>query len=116
MSTRNDRAQQSLDIIVEEIRRIAAEGPTADELAKAKSFLIGSYALRFDTSGKIAGQLLSLQLENLDIDYLDQRKALIEGVTDADIRRAAKRFLADARLLVLMVGRPAGVASGVNGG
>jgi zinc protease len=116
VSTRNDRAQQSLDIIVEEIRRIAAEGPTADELAKAKSFLIGSYALRFDTSGKIAGQLLSLQLENLGVDYLDKRKALIEGVTDADIRRAAKRFLADARLLVLMVGRPTGVTSGVNGG
>jgi zinc protease len=116
VSTRNDRAQQSLDIIVEEIRRIAAEGPTPEELAKAKSFLIGSYALRFDTSGKIAGQLLSLQLENLDIDYLDRRKGLIEGVTDADIRRAAKRFLADARLLVLMVGRPAGVISGVNGG
>jgi zinc protease len=116
VSTRNDRAQQSLDIVVEEIRRIAAEGPTPEELAKAKSFLIGSYALRFDTSGKIAGQLLSLQLENLDIGYLDQRKALIEGVMDADIRRAAKRFLADARLLVLMVGRPAGVVSGVNGG
>jgi zinc protease len=116
VSTRNDRAKQSLDIIVEEIRRIAADGPMAEELAKAKSFLIGSYALRFDTSGKIAGQLLSLQLENLDIGYLDQRKALIEGVTDVDIRRAAKRFLADARLLVLMVGRPAGVASGVNGG
>ena len=116
VSTRNDRAQQSLDIITEEIRRIAAEGPTSEELAKAKSFLIGSYALRFDTSGKIAGQLLSLQLENLDISYLDQRKALIEGITDADIRRAAKRFLADARLLVLMVGRPVGVISGVNGG
>jgi zinc protease len=116
VSTRNDRAQQSLDIITEEIRRIAAEGPTSEELAKAKSFLIGSYALRFDTSGKIAGQLLSLQLENLDVSYLDQRKALIEGITDADIRRAAKRFLADARLLVLMVGRPVGVISGVNGG
>jgi zinc protease len=116
VSTRNDRAQQSLDIIVEEIRRIAAEGPTAEELAKAKSFLIGSYALRFDTSGKIAGQLLGLQLENLDIAYVEQRKALIEGVKDADIRRAAKRFLVDARLLVLMVGRPAGVVSGVNGG
>jgi zinc protease len=116
VSTRNDRAQQSLDIIVEEIRRIVADGTTPEELAKAKSFLIGSYALRFDTSGKIAGQLLSLQLENLDVDYLDRRKALIEGVTDADIRRAATRFLADARLLVLMVGRPVGVTSGVNGG
>jgi zinc protease len=116
VSTRNDRAQQSLSIIVDEIKRLAVEGPSADELAKAKSFLIGSYALRFDTSGKIAGQLLSLQLENLDIGYLDRRRGLIEAVSEQDVRRAATRFLADARLLVLMVGRPDGVSSGVDGG
>ena len=112
VSTSNNRAAETLAIIVEEIRRIAAEGPTADELAKAKSYLIGSYALRFDTSGKIASQLLEIQLENLGIDYIDRRNKLIEAVSAADVRRAAKRFLADPRLLVLMVGRPAGLSTG----
>jgi zinc protease len=106
VSTRNDRAAESLSIIVEEIRRIASEGPTADELAQAKSYLIGSYALRFDTSSKIAGQLLDIQLENLGIDYINRRNALIEAVSAEDIRRAAARFLADSKLLVMLVGRP----------
>jgi zinc protease len=106
VSTRNDRAAESLAIILEEIRRIAEAGPTAEELAKAKSYLIGSYPLRFDTSGKIAEQLLQIQLDDLGIDYIDRRNGLVEAVTADDVRRAASRFLADAKLLVTLVGRP----------
>ncbi|MEX2128396.1 MAG: pitrilysin family protein [Xanthobacteraceae bacterium] len=106
VSTRNDRAAESLAIILDQIKKIAEAGPTAEELAKAKSYLIGSFPLRFDTSGKIAGQLLEIQLENLGIDYIDRRNGLIEAVTADDVRRAAARFLANARLLVTLVGRP----------
>jgi zinc protease len=105
VSTRNDRAAESLEIILAEIRELAEEGPTPEELAKAKSFLIGSFPLRFDTSGKIAGQLLQIQLDNLGIDYIDRRNRLIEAVTRDDVRRAAKRFL-DEALLVTLVGQP----------
>lgn len=106
VSTRNDRAAESLSIILEEIRRLAAEGPSDEELANAKSYLIGSFPLRFDTSGKVAGQLLEIQMENLGIDYVDRRNGLVQAVTIADVRRAAGRFLKDARLLVTLVGRP----------
>jgi zinc protease len=111
VSTRNDRAAESLAIIVDQIRQIALSGPTAEELAKAKSFLIGSYPLRFDTSAKIAGQMLEIQLEKLGIDYIDRRNGLVQAVTAEDVRRAARRFLADARLLVMLVGRPDPVPS-----
>ena len=106
VSTRNDRAAETLEIIVAEIKRIAADGPTADELEKTKRFLIGSYPLRFDTSGKITANLLDIQIENLGIDYIDKRNALIEAVTFEDIRRAARRFLAEVKLLVMLVGQP----------
>lgn len=106
VSTRNDRAAESLNIIREQIKKIADSGPTAEELAKAKSYLIGSFPLRFDTSGKIAGQLLEIQLENLGIDYIERRNGLIQAVAAEDVQRAAKRFLTDARLLVTLVGRP----------
>jgi len=106
VSTRNDRAVETLEIIVAEIKRIATDGPTADELDKTKRFLIGSYPLRFDTSGKITANLLDIQIENLGIDYIDKRNALIEAVTIEDIRRAARRFLAEVKLLVMLVGQP----------
>jgi len=112
VSTRNDRAAESLQIIVGEIKRIAEEGPTAEELDKAKRFLIGSYPLRFDTSGKITANLLDIQIENLGIDYIDKRNALIEAVTPEDARRAARRFLAEVKLLVMLVGQPEGTPLG----
>lgn len=115
VSTRNDRVAESLSVIEAEIRRMASEGPTAEELEKAKKFLIGSYALRFDTSGKIAGQLLQIQLDNLGIDFIDRRNGLVAAVGAEDVRRVAKRLLADPRFLVSIAGRPVGVAPGQGG-
>jgi zinc protease len=105
-STRNDRAFDALGIIQEEIARLAKEGPTAEELAQAKSYLTGSYLLHFDTSAKVASQLLEIQLNDLGIDYIYRRNALVEAVSAEDVRRAAQRLLASGRFLVLMVGRP----------
>ena len=84
---------------------MANEGPTEDELAKAKAYLKGSYALNFDTSTKIASQLLQIQLDDLGIDYIDKRNGLIDAVTLEDARRAAKR-LAEGGMLVTVVGQP----------
>lgn len=106
VQTRSDRAFESLDIIDSEIARLAKDGPTADEIDKAKKYLIGSYPLRFDTSAKIAANLLDIQFDELGLDYIDKRNAEIEAVTAADVRRAANRFLSGARMLTVLVGEP----------
>jgi zinc protease len=104
-ATRADRTAQTLEVVQQEIRRLAETGPTEEELAKAKSFLIGSYALRFDTSGKIAAQLVQIQLDDLGIGYIDKRNSLVEAITMADVKRVAKRLL-EGGMLVTVVGRP----------
>jgi zinc protease len=104
-ATRADRSTETLEIIEREIHRLAKEGPTDEEFAKAKSYLKGSFALGLDTSSKIARQLLQMQLDHLGIDYIDKRGEKIDAVTIADARRVAKRLL-DSGLLVTVVGRP----------
>jgi zinc protease len=106
-ATRADKAGETLAIIEEETRRMAAEGPTQEELDKAKAYLKGSYALSFDTSSKIAGQLVQIQLDKLGIDYPERRGAMLDAVTLADAKRVAKRLL-DTKLLTLVVGRAQG--------
>jgi zinc protease len=113
--TRADRTGDALALIEAEIARMAKDGPTEDELAKAKSYLKGSYPLSFDTSGKIASQLLRIQLDDLGIDYINKRNGLIEAVTLDDAKRAARR-LAAGGLFVTVVGRPKGLASKEPGG
>ncbi len=108
-STKNERAAESLSVIEEEIAKMAADGPTAEELDKAKKYLTGSYALRFDSSTKIAGQLVHLQTEGFPVDYLDRRNAEIETVTLDDAKRVAKRLFDGKKLLVAVAGKPTGM-------
>jgi zinc protease len=91
-ATQADRTADAVGIIEREIKRMREEGPTVDELEKAKSFLKGSYALNFDTSTKIIGQLVQLQIDGLGTDYINQRNKLVEAVTIEDAKRAAHRL------------------------
>jgi zinc protease len=108
-STKNERAAESLRVIEEEIAKLAADGPTAEELVKAQRYLTGSYALRFDSSLKIASQLVHLQTEGFDVDYLDERNPMIDAVTLDDAKRVAGRLFGRDGMLVTIVGRPVGL-------
>ena len=106
VATKNEEIGQSLDVIKAELKRMADDGPTPTELANAKSYLTGSYALRFDTNAKIANQLLGILQEDLGIDYIDRRNKEIEAVTLEDVKRVAKRLLKADDLIVTVVGKP----------
>jgi zinc protease len=106
-STKNERAAESIAVIEEEIGKLCADGPS-EELDKARKVLVGSYALRFDTSTKIAGNLVALQMENYPVEFLDERNGRIERVTLEDTKRVAKRLFEGKKLLVVAAGRPEG--------
>ena len=109
VATMNERIAESLDVIRAELKRMADDGPTAEELANAKSYLTGAYALRFDTNGKIAQQLLGIQEDDLGIEYVKTRNEQISAITMEDVRRVAKRLLKTDDLIVTIVGQPDGV-------
>jgi zinc protease len=107
-STKNERARESISVITAEIEGLSGGNVSADELDKAKKYLTGSYALRFDTSTKIARELLQAQLDDLGMDYFNRRNEEIAAVNAADIARVAKRLLDTKRMLVVVVGQPVG--------
>ena len=108
-STKNERAAESIGIIEQEIRSLAQDGPSEQELATAKNFLIGSYALRLDTSAKLASQLVHIKAHGLGRSYLDERNGLVAGVSLDDAVRTAKRLYGAGELLTVVVGRPVGL-------
>jgi zinc protease len=118
--TRADRAGDTLDAIEKEIRRIAEDGPTQNELDEAKSYLKGSQMLALDTSSKLAQALLQYQLDKLPIDYIEKRNAIVDAVTLDDAKKAARKLWGQG-LITVVVGRapqaaaqPAAVAPQAN--
>ena len=83
-----------------------------EELANAKSYLTGSFPLRFDNSQRIAGMLVSMQVDDLGIDYFDRRNSYIEAVGLDDIERVARRLLKPGDLTFVVVGEPRGLDTG----
>lgn len=111
VATANDSMAQSIEVIRDEWRRMATEGVTEEELEKAKRYLTGAYALRFDSNAGIAGILVGLQAAGLPIDYPEIRNGLVEAVTIEDVKRVAARVLSEDRLNIVVVGRPEGLTT-----
>lgn len=111
LGTRNEKAGEALDVVKETMKRFAEEGPTAAELAETKTYLTGSYALRFDSNSKIASQLLAIQQDNLGIDYINRRNDMIDAVTLDQAKAQGKRISQPDKLIVTVVGKPEGIKS-----
>ena len=109
VATANERVGRSLELIEGEWRRMAEGGVTDDELERAKKYLTGAFALRFDSNAKIARYLAGVQVAGLGIDYIDERNGLVEAVTKDDIARVAQRLLHPEELMVVVVGDPEGL-------
>jgi len=107
--TRADRAGETVEAINNEIRRMAEDGPTQQELDEAKSYLKGSRMLALDTSSKLASALLQYQLDQLPIDYIEKRNAVVDAVTLDDAKKAAQRLWGHG-LITVIVGRPLATA------
>ena len=88
---------------------IARNGVTQAELDAAKTYMTGSYPLRFDGNGNIADILVGMQMDGLPIDYIGRRNALIEAATLGDVNRVARERLTPDTLTFVVVGKPKGL-------
>jgi zinc protease len=111
MATANETVADAIDLIRAEWARLASEGVSPEELAAAKTYLTGSYPLRFDGNAEIAEILVGMQLDGLPIDYVTDRNAMVEAVTLEDVRRVVARVFRPDDLLFVVTGQPQGVAS-----
>ena len=102
--TRTAEVPKVIAITRDELARLIKEPVTDRELSLAKSYLIGSFPLRLDTSGKVADFLVGIEHQQLGLDYPDRYKARIAAVTAADVQRAAARFFAPDSLSRVVVG------------
>lgn len=98
---------RALEGIVAELRRIRSTSVTAEELRDAKSYLTGSLALGLESLGGVVNLLLSIERNELGLDYLDRYPGIIDALSAESLLDAARTHLDPDRLAIGVAG-PAG--------
>ncbi|MEX5217293.1 MAG: insulinase family protein [Nitrospira sp.] len=104
LQTRTEATNQAITGVLQELKGMR-EGPVSDqEINDAKSFIMGSFPLRIDTSAKLAQVLAQVEFYNLGLDYFTQYPKAIEKVTKDDVLRVAKQYLDPQHYALVVVG------------
>ena len=104
LQTRRDQAGEALAVVRATLKEFLAQGPTADELKKAKQNIVGGFPLRIDSNRKILDYLGAIGFYRLPLTYLDDFVPNVEKVTLADIRNAFARRVDPERMVTVIVG------------
>jgi predicted Zn-dependent peptidase len=100
--TAPSRAAEVLKIVTEELDKMAASGPTNEELTAAKSHIRGATALGLEDSGARMSRLGRSQLAHGRVPSLAELDAQVAAVTREDLARVAKTVLDGPRSLVVL--------------
>jgi zinc protease len=104
VAAKKDSMRRTIAVVRETMRKFAADGPTEQELADAKTYLNGSFPLAFASDAGLAAQLNYLQQLGLGIDYLDKRAGLIDALSLAEVRRAGRRLCDPSKMTIVVAG------------
>lgn len=112
LQTRRDQAGEALAVVRATLKDFLANGPTPDELTRAKQNLVGGFPLRIDSNRKILDYLGVIGFYHLPLTYLDDFVPNVEKVTLDDIRAAFQRRVDPARMATVIVGADAQAVPG----
>ena len=104
--TKNQTLRKTIDETLRVIRQLMTDGPTEDELAKAKRYLTGQFPLGLQASDQLAAQLLDIEFYRLDPRFVETFSDRVNAVTMDDARRAAKSYFNVDDLQILVVSNP----------
>jgi zinc protease len=101
---------QKLDAVktelLDEIRKLAADGLTTEELARAKKKLIGQQQIA-NQSNESFGYMAALdELYGLGFDHYKELEPAVEAITSEDLKRVAAKYFRDQPHVLAIVRPP----------
>jgi predicted Zn-dependent peptidase len=93
LGTAPDNAERAEQALAGEVARIRDERVGADDLARAKGYLLGRYTMDRRTNERQAWSLAFYDLMGVGTGYPEQYRRAVDAVTAADVERVARRYL-----------------------
>jgi zinc protease len=104
LQTKNLSAKEAISLAQKQTEMIRQEPVSKEALRRAQNYLVGSFPLRFDTQGKLAGFLTQIEYYGLGLDYAEKYPALIKSVSREDVLRVARKYLQPDQAIRVVVG------------
>jgi zinc protease len=102
--TSPENRETALNGLLGEIRELVEHGITEEELETAQDYLTGSFVFDVQSNAMVARFLLSVELFDLGMDYLERYPDMIRKVTRQDVERVARLYLDTVNYTTVIVG------------
>ncbi|MFI5888757.1 M16 family metallopeptidase [Actinoplanes sp. NPDC051513] len=96
------KVEEVLDLTRTELARVASKGLTAEEIARGKGMVKGSYVLGLEDSGSRMSRLAKSELLHGDLMSVDELLGRVDAVTADDIDAIAAELLAQPMSLAVV--------------
>lgn len=101
LGTAPENAARAEAALAREVERVKTDPVTADELGRAKGYLLGKYAMDRRTNERQAWYLAFYDVEGVGQDFPERYRRAVEAVTAADVLRVARKYLDAVTTIVL---------------
>ena len=97
IATSPDREEVARRGLLQEFAKLREAEVTAEELERAKTYAIGTRAIRQESGAAVLSELVDAWLYGSGLRELDEHDARVRAVTPAQIRDVAKRYFVEER-------------------
>ncbi len=95
---------KAVDLMRREIRKFTTRKVTAEELEDNKANFLGRLPFGLETNEGLAGNVGSLELYQLGLDYLQRYPSMIQAITRDEIQAVAREFLSADNYVLAVAG------------
>lgn len=103
IGTEPSKQQKAVEAILAELRRIREERVTAEELTRAKNYLVGTYELDLQRTQTMAGIYAFNEFYGLELEEIERYPSRILAVTREEILRTARTYITPDAPVVAIV-------------
>ena len=102
--TRNSEAIATTKLVLDQIAKMAKEGPTQDEVSAAIANIAGGYGLRFQSASDMGSALVAAELHRFGREYLMNFPIAVGKVTVESAKQSAAEILDPRSFVIVLVG------------
>jgi len=87
--------------LAEQLERVRTQPASAEEVAVARAYVLGSQAMDRRTNARQAWYLAFYEIAGVGYEFLDRYAADVKKVTPADVQRVAQKYLGILRTVIV---------------